>query len=127
MKYQSLAIAFLATVALLGILPVPTVSEAYSQWVPVAKSCSGCGRSVSLSSRVGDKCPHCGATWSYERESHIGSASSRGTDTAVPSFAHSPTSGRLADFFTMTPEERVKANGIARAEARKARLRMRGY
>jgi hypothetical protein len=32
------------------------------------KSCSACGRSVSLSSSAGQRCPHCGAYWSAERE-----------------------------------------------------------
>ena len=32
------------------------------------KSCSACGRSVSLSSSAGQKCPYCGAYWSSERQ-----------------------------------------------------------
>ncbi len=31
------------------------------------KTCSNCGKSVSLASQVGNKCPHCGLTWSFER------------------------------------------------------------
>ena len=31
------------------------------------KSCSNCGRSVSIFTKVGDSCPHCGAIFSYER------------------------------------------------------------
>lgn len=32
------------------------------------KTCSQCGRSVSLISRAGQHCPHCGAYWSFERK-----------------------------------------------------------
>ena len=32
------------------------------------KSCSACGKSVSLSSLAGQHCPHCGAYWGTERE-----------------------------------------------------------
>lgn len=28
--------------------------------------CGSCGKSVSSSSKVGDKCPHCGARWLYK-------------------------------------------------------------
>lgn len=31
------------------------------------KSCGRCGKAVPLSSRAGQKCPFCGAYWSYER------------------------------------------------------------
>lgn len=33
----------------------------------MAKSCGACGKSVSSSSKVGDRCPHCGVKWGYER------------------------------------------------------------
>jgi hypothetical protein len=31
------------------------------------KSCSACGRSVSLAASAGQRCPHCGVYWSTER------------------------------------------------------------
>lgn len=31
------------------------------------KTCSACGRSVSLSATAGQRCPHCGVYWSTER------------------------------------------------------------
>lgn len=31
-----------------------------------SKSCGKCGKSVSASSKVGDKCPHCGVVWGRE-------------------------------------------------------------
>jgi len=31
------------------------------------KQCSACGRSVPLSSKAGQRCPHCGAHWSFEQ------------------------------------------------------------
>ena len=33
----------------------------------VGKNCDGCGASVPLGSRVGDRCPSCRGVWSYER------------------------------------------------------------
>ena len=42
-------------------------SGSYSSTFLANKSCSGCGRSVSLSSAAGQRCPHCGAYWSTER------------------------------------------------------------
>ncbi|MBN2584089.1 MAG: hypothetical protein JXL80_13570 [Planctomycetes bacterium] len=35
--------------------------------VPI-KKCSKCGREVSVLYKAGDRCPHCGARWSYETE-----------------------------------------------------------
>jgi hypothetical protein len=34
----------------------------------VDKQCSACGRSVSMSSRAGQRCPHCRAYWSGEKK-----------------------------------------------------------
>lgn len=31
------------------------------------KTCGNCGREVSVFSRAGQNCPHCGARWSYEK------------------------------------------------------------
>lgn len=39
----------------------------YTSTFLTSKSCSACGRSVSLSSSPGQRCPHCGAYWSTER------------------------------------------------------------
>ncbi len=33
----------------------------------VSKSCGACGKPVSVSSQVGDRCPHCGVVWGTER------------------------------------------------------------
>lgn len=37
----------------------------------VGKKCSGCGRDVSLGASVGQRCPHCGGIWSFERKVHV--------------------------------------------------------
>ncbi len=42
-------------------------SSSYDSTYLSDKSCSACGRSVSLSSLAGQRCPHCGAYWSDER------------------------------------------------------------
>ena len=34
----------------------------------VSKSCGACGKEVSPSSKVGDRCPHCGVVWGYETQ-----------------------------------------------------------
>ncbi|MGD0815318.1 MAG: hypothetical protein ABSA83_17105 [Verrucomicrobiota bacterium] len=33
-----------------------------------SKSCSGCGRQVSIAAHAGQRCPHCGVYWSSERQ-----------------------------------------------------------
>ena len=54
---------------LLGGGPTATAQSWYGGggYELMRKSCSHCGREVSLSSRVGQQCPHCGAHWSAER------------------------------------------------------------
>lgn len=32
------------------------------------KRCSHCGKTVSIASKAGEKCPHCGAYWSHEKK-----------------------------------------------------------
>lgn len=34
----------------------------------IEKSCGACGKSVPLSSKVGDRCPHCGVVWGHETQ-----------------------------------------------------------
>ncbi len=41
------------------------------------KTCSNCGKSVSIASHVGNKCPHCGLTWSFERNTQSNYSKSR--------------------------------------------------
>lgn len=43
-------------------------SGSYGSTYMSDKSCSACGKSVSLSSLAGQSCPHCGAYWGSERE-----------------------------------------------------------
>ena len=32
-----------------------------------SKSCGKCGKGISISSEIGDRCPHCGVKWGFER------------------------------------------------------------
>ncbi len=36
----------------------------------ITKSCGSCGKPVALSSKVGDRCPHCGVIWGTERKTN---------------------------------------------------------
>ena len=33
----------------------------------MVKTCSGCNKEISANATAGQKCPHCGATWSFEK------------------------------------------------------------
>lgn len=51
-----------------GKRPVPTESrDVPASAFSLAKECSACGKPVSTSSQAGQRCPHCGAHWSFER------------------------------------------------------------
>lgn len=39
--------------------------------IPLGKKCSGCGHEVGLGARVGQRCPHCGGVWSFERKVYV--------------------------------------------------------
>ncbi len=46
-----------------------TINPSYSQtYTTESKSCGSCGKEVSIYSRVGMTCPHCGVTWGRENE-----------------------------------------------------------
>ena len=34
----------------------------------IIKTCEACGKEVSPSSKVGDRCPHCSVVWGYETQ-----------------------------------------------------------
>ncbi len=34
-----------------------------------SKQCGNCGREISAATRVGEKCPHCGVRFDFERQS----------------------------------------------------------
>jgi competence protein ComGC len=36
----------------------------------ITKSCGACGKPVASSSKVGDRCPHCGVKWDSERRTN---------------------------------------------------------
>jgi hypothetical protein len=43
-------------------------SYSYQPRISMTKSCSSCGREVSILSHAGERCPHCGVYWSSERQ-----------------------------------------------------------
>jgi hypothetical protein len=47
-------------------------APAEAQTICVGKQCGACGRSVPMSSQVGQRCPHCGAYWGYRRNKNVG-------------------------------------------------------
>ena len=63
-------------------LVIPEVAQA--QYRTVSKSCSRCGGSVSISSKVGDRCPHCGAVWVDSRSTYSSSFSSEESESPTP-------------------------------------------
>ena len=50
-----------------AFLKTPASSSGYGSY-SISKNCSACGRPVSSAARAGQRCPHCGAYWSYERQ-----------------------------------------------------------
>jgi predicted RNA-binding Zn-ribbon protein involved in translation (DUF1610 family) len=51
------------------ILNIPKTSLVFGQYYTTeSKSCGSCGGAVSVNSRVGMTCPHCGVRWGYENE-----------------------------------------------------------
>ena len=55
-------------------------------YTTVSKSCGSCGGAVSSSSRIGQRCPHCGVIWGREnthKSSHRSSASYSEFDNTV--------------------------------------------
>ncbi|RZK05200.1 MAG: hypothetical protein EOO46_16015 [Flavobacterium sp.] len=43
------------------------INESFAQTTTtVSKKCGKCGKSVSINSKIGDICPHCGVRWGYE-------------------------------------------------------------
>jgi hypothetical protein len=63
---RGLALAFV----LLGLGAALTNQPLFSQTIIDQKSCGRCGKQVSLSSVVGDNCPHCGAYWGAQENSY---------------------------------------------------------
>lgn len=56
---------------IIGILSVLSISDVtYSQnYQTESKSCGSCGKSVSINSKVGMRCPHCNVIWGTENTS----------------------------------------------------------
>jgi len=59
----------LLLVILTGSLTMPHRLRAQS-YTTESKSCGSCHKPVSINSRVGMTCPHCGVRWGYENEQH---------------------------------------------------------
>lgn len=54
-------------VLLLSLYLIPNKSHSQS-YTTESKSCGSCHKEVSINSRIGMKCPHCGVTWGRENE-----------------------------------------------------------
>lgn len=53
---------------LLGIIPNTHTEIKAQSYTTQSKSCGSCGKEVSIHSKIGDYCPHCGVRWGYENE-----------------------------------------------------------
>jgi len=60
----------------LGLAAAPDVAFAQGSgsYRLVGKTCGKCGKPVSMSSKIGDTCPHCGAVWGVERSTYSSSS-----------------------------------------------------
>jgi len=56
---------FLFTLFIIPIVTPNTIS-AQTEWKTASKSCTNCDRGVSINSKVGMTCPHCGVRWASE-------------------------------------------------------------
>ena len=53
---------------LLGFIPNTHTEIKAHSYTTQSKSCGSCGKQVSIYSKIGDYCPHCGVRWGYENE-----------------------------------------------------------
>lgn len=53
---------------LLGFIPNTHTEIKAQSYTTQSKSCGSCGKQVSIHSKIGDYCPHCGVRWGYENE-----------------------------------------------------------
>lgn len=53
---------------LLGFIPNTHTEIKAQSYTTRSKSCGSCGKQVSIHSKIGDYCPHCGVRWGYENE-----------------------------------------------------------
>lgn len=60
---------------LLGFIPNTHTEIKAQSYRTQSKSCGSCGREVSIHSKTGDYCPHCGVYWGYENETRTSSYS----------------------------------------------------
>ena len=48
----------------------PNIGFAQTTWETVSKSCLSCKENVSINSKIGMKCPHCGVIWTDEKTTY---------------------------------------------------------
>lgn len=53
---------------ILGFIPNTHTEIKAQSYTTQSKSCGSCGKQVSIHSKIGDYCPHCGVRWGYENE-----------------------------------------------------------
>jgi hypothetical protein len=126
MRALRFLVAFAAVMIGWATTPLPSMSGACAQWRLVSKSCSNCGRSVSLSSRAGDRCPHCGAIWGSEQQRFNGGPPAACSRPIVPAMPRVTGPGDNLDYGAMTAQQRKAAKGILANLARLERLNKQG-
>lgn len=62
-----------------------TFSQSYTT---ESKSCGSCGKAVSVKSKVGDRCPHCGVRWGYENTT---TKTSYYNNYSSPNYSYTPS------------------------------------
>ena len=61
---------FFVILIFLVLATTPKYSHGQSTYYTSSKSCGSCGGNVSINSRIGMSCPHCGVRWGYENKKY---------------------------------------------------------
>jgi hypothetical protein len=87
---RALSAAFAAALALALLmagcisLSPPCAAQGSGSYRTLSKTCGKCGRQVSISAKVGDTCPYCGAVWGAETSTYVPSSSGSSPHRTVP-------------------------------------------
>jgi predicted RNA-binding Zn-ribbon protein involved in translation (DUF1610 family) len=63
-----------------------TLEISAQSYTTESKSCGSCQKEVSINSRIGMKCPHCGVVWGQENTSRTTSTYPSSTNYNMPKF-----------------------------------------
>lgn len=83
--------AMILLVVVCSVLFQPETALAQS-YTTESKACGSCGKEVSIHSRVGMTCPHCGVRWGYENQK---STTRKETYESYPSAAYTTSVANL--------------------------------